>query len=111
MNRGEVWWARLPEASPRPHPVVLLSWDARFDFRSQVTVAPVTSMIRGLDAEIRLDEADGLGRLCVVNCDAIATIRRSVLVSRITQLGPARMRQVERAVHRALGMRLPCTAV
>jgi mRNA-degrading endonuclease toxin of MazEF toxin-antitoxin module len=47
-------------------------------------------------------------RPCVVNLDSLATIRRSVLGSRITTLGSARMQDVERAMHLALGVPLPC---
>ena len=109
-KRGEVWWANFPTSSPRPHPVALLSWDAAFDFRAQVTVAQITTTIRGLDAEVYLDEKDGLLRPCVANLDAMATIPRALLVERLCTLSPVRMREIERAIHIALGMRLPCTA-
>lgn len=46
---------------------------------------------------------------CVVNLDTIATVPRSVLHSRITRLTPARLSQVNRAVHFALGLPVPCT--
>jgi mRNA interferase MazF len=108
-KRGEVWWANFPTTSPRPHPVVLLSWDAAFDFRDQITVAQVTTTVRGLDAEVHLDEKDGLLRPCVVNLDAIATISRRLLVEKLCSLPPARVHEIERAIHIALGMRLPCT--
>jgi mRNA interferase MazF len=73
-----------------------------------VTVADVTTNVRGLDAEVALGPADGMPRPCVVNLDSLATIRRSVLGSRITTLGSARMQDVERAMHLALGVPLPC---
>jgi mRNA interferase MazF len=103
-----VWWAKHPSTAPRPHPVVLLSWDLAFDFRSQITVAPITSTVRGIDSEVALDEADGLAHPCVANLDAIATIPRGLLIERLCALRPARMRDVDRAVHLALGMCLPC---
>jgi mRNA interferase MazF len=73
-----------------------------------VTVADVTTNVRGLDAEVALGPADGMPRPCVVNLDSLGTIRRSVLGSRITTLGSARMQDVERAMHLALGVPLPC---
>jgi mRNA interferase MazF len=88
--------------------VLLLSWDAAHRFRDRVTVAPITTRVRGLDAEVFLDHDDGLDRGCVVNLDVIATIPRSLLDRRMVQLSDAKMREVERAVHLALGMRLPC---
>lgn len=108
MRRAEIWWAeQLPG---QPHPVLLLSWDAHGDWRDRVTVADVTGHMRGLDAEVTLGPADGMPRPCVVNLDSLATIRRSMLSSRITTLGSARMQEVERAMHLALGVPLPCRA-
>lgn len=106
MRRAEVWWAERPLG--QRHPVLLLSWDAHGDWRDRVTVADITTHVRGLDAEVPLAEADGMPRPCVVNLDNIATIPRSVLRSRITRLSPSRMTQVNRAAHLALGLPLPC---
>ena len=88
--------------------VLLLSWDADLRIRDRVTVAPITSQIRGLDAEVFLDHTDGMQHACAVNLDVIATILRSTLDRRVTQLSDAKMQEVERAIHLALGMRLPC---
>jgi mRNA interferase MazF len=91
--------------------VLLLSWDAHGEWRDRVTVADVTTTARGLDAEVPLSPADGMPRACVVNLDSLATVPRSVLTRRITTLGPERMREVDRALHLALGIRLPCSMV
>lgn len=111
MRRGEIWWAGAtppPAAAPSRRMVLLLSWDADQRFRDRVTVAPITTTIRGLDAEVFLDHRDGVDRGCVVNLDIMATVLRSVLLRRVSQLGDAKMVEVERAVQLALGMRLPC---
>jgi mRNA-degrading endonuclease toxin of MazEF toxin-antitoxin module len=88
--------------------VLLLSWDAAHRFRDRITVAPITTRVRSLDAEVFLDHNDGFEHGCAVNLDVIATILRSDLDRRVLQLGEAKMEAVDRAVHRALGMRLPC---
>ncbi|MDA8266436.1 MAG: type II toxin-antitoxin system PemK/MazF family toxin [Actinomycetota bacterium] len=106
MRRAEVWWAERPPGQRRA--VLLLSWDAHGNWRDRVTVADVTTTVRGLDAEVALTEADGMPRRCVVNLDSIATVPRTVLRSRITMLSPARMAEVNRATHLALGLPLPC---
>ncbi len=106
MRRGEIWWAERPPG--QRHPVLLLSWDAHGNWRDRVTVADVTTRVRGLDAEVPLAEADGMARRCVVNMDNIATVPRSILRSRITRLSPSRMDQVSRAAHIALGFPPPC---
>jgi mRNA interferase MazF len=92
----------------RYHPVLLLSWDSGEDFRDQVTVVPITSTVRGLDAEVALSERDGLWHECVANLDALATIPRGYLVEKVCTLPGVRMREVERAVHLALGLPVPC---
>src|SRR5437016_4785256 len=68
MDRGEVWWARLaPPIGTRP--VLLLSRSATYSRRRSVTVAPITTTIRGIPVEVPLGIEDGLPRTCVVNCD------------------------------------------
>jgi mRNA interferase MazF len=116
MERGEVWWAATPQpsagsATTGRRPVLLLSWDAGLGIRDRVTVAPITTRIRGLDAEVLLGESDGVDEQCVVNCDIVATVLLAPLQERITALSDAKMQQVERALHIALGMDLPCTIV
>jgi mRNA interferase MazF len=108
VRRGEVWWARFPPRHPHPHPVLLLSWDSGYSFRNQITVAQITTTIRGLDAEVRLDQRDGMPQQCVANLDALATIPRELLIEEISDLSPERMREVEHAIHLALGIPLPC---
>ncbi len=108
MKRGEVWWANYPPRSRQPHPVVLLSWDTALNFRAQITVAQITTEIRGLDAEVYLDQKDGLIRPCAANLDSIVTIWRDLLVEKLCTLPPQRMYDIERAIHVALGIRLPC---
>jgi mRNA interferase MazF len=107
MRRGEVWWVERPPG--QRHPVLLLSWDAHGDWRDRVTVADVTTRIRGLDAEVLLTGEDGMPDPCVVNLDNLATVPRSILRSRITRLSSRRMAEVSLAAHLALGFPLPCT--
>ena len=87
--------------------VLLLSWDSAYAFRDRITVAPITSTIRGLDAEVRLDHNDGMAKACVVNLDVIATIPREDLTEKVSKLGDERIAEIEKAIHRALGIRLP----
>ena len=48
-----------------------------------VTVAPITTTIRGLSTEVGLDTANGLTEPSVVSCDNITTIPTSALGSQI----------------------------
>jgi mRNA interferase MazF len=104
MRRGEVWWADLPEPVGR-RPVVLLTRDAAYGYRTMATVAPVTTTRRGIPAEVELGPADGLPRRCVVNLDNLQTIDQRRLRERITLLASKRVQEIDDAIHFALGLR------
>jgi mRNA interferase MazF len=103
VRRGEVWWAELPDPAGR-RPVVLLSRNEAYAVRELVTVAPVTSRVRGIPSEVGLDRSDGLPKACAVNLDTITTIPKQILTRRIAALEPARVAAVERALRFALGL-------
>jgi len=103
MKRGEVWWADLPSPTGR-RPVVLLSRDEAYAVRALVTVAPVTTRIRSIPAEVQLGPEDGLPRDCVANLDTIITIAKASLQMRITGLRPEKMQAVDAAIRFALGL-------
>ena len=69
-----------------------------------VTVAPVTTRMRRIPAEVPLGPEDGLARACVANLDTVVTIPKSSLQERITALGPAKLGAIDAAVHFALGL-------
>ncbi|MFH1088131.1 MAG: type II toxin-antitoxin system PemK/MazF family toxin [Chloroflexota bacterium] len=103
MRRGEIWWAELAPPTGR-RPVVLLSRNEAYAVRELVTVAPVTTRIRHIPTEVLLEPEDGLPRLCVVNLDTITTIAKGSLSDRLTTLGPEKLKEVEAALHFALGL-------
>lgn len=85
-------------------PVVLLSRGAAYRARNQVTVAPLTTRVRGIRSEVGLGPQDGLPRPCVANLDNINTIRVGQLLERVSQLGADKIRSIEDAIHYALGL-------
>ena len=101
MRRGEVWWADLPQPDRR-RPVVLLSRDLAYEIRGLVTIAPVTTRIRRIQAEVHLGTTDGLPRECVVNLDNINTIDEGMLQHLIVGLNEEKMRAVDDAIRFAL---------
>jgi mRNA interferase MazF len=104
MKRGEVWWAHLlPPVNPRP--VLLLSRDSLPAGRGEITVAYLTTTVRGWPTEVPLTPADGVPRNCVVNLDSINTIPKGRLHYRICLLSPAKMLAVNAAIEEALGMK------
>ena len=103
MRRGEIWWAELEPPAKR-RPVLLLSRNDAYTVRSLVIAAPVTTRIRGIPAEVLLGVADGLPQDCVANLDTITTIPKDSLSSRLAALSAQKLKEVEAAVHFALGM-------
>jgi len=103
MRKGEVWWADLPRPVGQ-RPVVLLSRDEAYAIRNAVTVAEVTSTIRGIPVEVILGPEDGLPKRCVANLDTIATIRKELLIERITVLRNEKIEQVNNAIKFALSI-------
>jgi len=47
-------------------------------------------------------------RACVVNLDSLGTVQRACLIDHLTTLRPDRMAEINRALHLALGLPLPC---
>jgi mRNA interferase MazF len=103
MRRGEVWWVKLPLPVGR-RPVVLLSRDEAYAVRNAITVAEVTSTIRGIPVEVALGPEDGLPKKCVVNLDTMATIRKNLLIERIAILQDEKMEQINLAIKFALSI-------
>jgi mRNA interferase MazF len=103
VRRGEVWWADLPPPAGK-RPVLLLSREEAYRVRALITVAPVTTRVREIPAEVPLSLEDGLPKNCVANLDTIVTISRSALRDRITTLRPEKLLAVEDAIHFSLGL-------
>ena len=103
MRRGEVWWAELPNPAGR-RPVVLLSSNEAYTVRNAVTVAEVTTRIRGIPVEVALGPEDGLPKTCVANLDTIATIRKETLTERLTHLRFEKIEQIDAAIRFALAI-------
>ncbi|MXW61827.1 MAG: type II toxin-antitoxin system PemK/MazF family toxin [Acidimicrobiaceae bacterium] len=101
MNRGEIWWA---EVGRKSRPVLVLTRPEVIDVRKMVTVAEITTTIRGLGVEILVAESEaGLTEASVVNCDGLHTVRRSSLSRCVGELDEQTMQSVCRAVSYALG--------
>jgi mRNA interferase MazF len=104
MKRGEIWWANLPLPAGR-RPVALISRDAAYAIRLNVTVAEVSTVIRVLPSEVSLGRSDGLPRACVINADNVVTIPKALLDSKLVSLRPARVAELDAALAFSLGLR------
>jgi mRNA interferase MazF len=101
MRRGEVW---LAQVGRKQRPVLVLTRSEVIDVRELVTVAEVTTSIRGLAAEVGLDHGEvGLDRPSVINCDGIHTTTKRSLTSPVGEVSEMIMREVCAAISYALG--------
>jgi len=102
LVRGEVRLCRF--ASPdKERPVLVLTRNSVIDHLGKVTIAPITSTIRGVDAEVFLNEADGMKGPCAINLHNIATISQNHLGPLVATLSAPRLRAVCAAINYALG--------
>jgi mRNA interferase MazF len=67
----------------KARPVLLLTREVVRPHLATVTVAPITTTIRGLSTEVAVDAANGLVAPSVVSCDNITTIPTSALGAQI----------------------------
>ncbi len=101
MTRGEVW---LAQVGRKRRPVVVLTRSEVLDVRDLVTVAEVTTSMRGHAAEVAIDHRTvGLDEPSVINCDGLHTVPQSMLTARVGDIGDTTMRAVCSAVGHALG--------
>lgn len=70
----------------KTRPVLILTRALVRPHLGTVTVAPITTTIRGLSTEVRVDTANGLAGPSAVSCDNITTIPTSALGAQIGAL-------------------------
>ncbi|MGA2207578.1 MAG: type II toxin-antitoxin system PemK/MazF family toxin [Terracidiphilus sp.] len=102
IARGDV---RLYRFAPpdKERPVVVLTRDSAIAYLAAVTVAPVTSTIRGVPSEVILSDADGMKAPCAVNLHNTVTVSKDRLGRRVTQLHSDRMSEICAALRFSLG--------
>ena len=101
IERGEI---RLYCFGPpdKARPVVVLTRSSAIDYLTNVTVAPITSTIRGVPSEVVLDTDDGMKGPCAINLHNIVTVAKVSLGRRVASLREDRMREVCGAIAFAL---------
>ena len=103
MNQGDVYWHTFRTPDKR-RPVLILTRGSAISFLNGITVAPITTTIRGIPSEVVLTAAeDGMPADCAVNADNLQTVQKTGLSAHITHLSLDRMREVRAAIEFALG--------
>jgi mRNA interferase MazF len=92
--------ARLDKARP----VLVLTRELVRPHMNTVTVAPLTTTIRGLSTEVPVGSANGLEERAVVACDHITTIPSAALGRQIGRLLDEQEADLTNAVHAAFDL-------
>jgi len=102
IARGDI---RLYRFAPpdKQRPVVVLTRSSAIAYLSTVTVAPVTSTMRGVPSEVPLSDEDGMKTACAVNLHNVTTVSQDRLGRRVGQLSPQRMSEICAALRFSLG--------
>jgi len=72
-------------------------------YLSRLTVAPITSSIRGVPSEVVVGPDEGMKQPSAVNLHNVQTVQKSRLGRRVARLGDDKMREVCRAIAFAVG--------
>jgi mRNA interferase MazF len=106
MTQGDVYWYTF-RAPDKRRPVLILTRSSAISFLTGITVAPITTTVRGIPSEVVLTPVDdGVLTGCAVNTDNLQTIRKAGLGAHITRLSPERMREVRAAIEFSPGFDL-----
>ena len=102
IARGDV---RLYRFAPpdKERPVLVLTRNSAIRYLSTVTVAPITSTIRGVPSEVLLGEEDGMKKRCAANLHYAVTVSQLRLGRRLSQLSVRRMDEVCAALRFSVG--------
>jgi mRNA interferase MazF len=95
-----IWLARLDKTRP----VLLLTREEVRVVRRLVTVAPITSTVRGLGSEVTVGARNGLADDSAVNLDLITTIPREQLLRPLGALLDDQELALTRAFHEAFDL-------
>ena len=93
MKQGEVYWHNF-RAPDKRRPVLILTRNTAIPYLTGISVAQITSTVRGAPSEVLLTPGDdGVFEECAVNTHNIQTIQKSQIGEFITELSPANARR------------------
>jgi mRNA interferase MazF len=102
IGRGEIWQFAFPSPNKR-RPVLVLTRSEIIGHLHTVTVAPITSTIRGVPSEVVIGPDSGLKNPSAINLDNVATVPRAGLRSYVGSVTPEVLLRVKDALLFALG--------
>lgn len=99
----EICLARLDKTRP----VLVLTRDTARAVMTKVTVAPITSTVKGLSSEVPVGRANGLDHDSAVSIDNVLTIPADLLGRTLGYLTPEQERHLARAIVLAYDLEVP----
>ena len=102
IARGEVRLVAFPPPD-KSRPALVLTRDSALGYLARITVAPITSTVRGVPSEVALSPDHGMKSVCAINLHNLVTVDKRRLGRRIARLDESKMREVCAALGFALG--------
>jgi mRNA-degrading endonuclease toxin of MazEF toxin-antitoxin module len=102
-SRGHLYWATFDKRRPG----LVISIDARNAGTNDLIVIPCSTNLRESPSHVRLARGEaGALQACVLKCEQLTTLPPGEVdpIPMGPPLGAARLREVERAVARAIGL-------
>lgn len=96
VAQAELWLMETPNQKRRP--VLVVSRDEVIPVLNNIVVAPVTSTVRNIPTCIPVGSDEGIDHESVASFDNLAVVPKSVLTTRLGQLGAAGRRQICQAL-------------
>lgn len=90
----------------KTRPVLILTREQVRPYLTSITVAPITSTVRGLSTEVPVGRANGVDHDSVVSCDNITTIPKSAIGKLLGYLQPAQEAALRHAITSAYDLDL-----
>ncbi|MDT5167975.1 MAG: mRNA interferase MazF [Mycobacterium sp.] len=88
----------------KSRPVLVLTRELVRPHLNTVTIAPITTTVRGLSTEVPVGTANGLGEQSVVACDHITTVPATALGRQIGRLLDPQEADLTSAIRAALDL-------
>ncbi|MBB3086657.1 type II toxin-antitoxin system PemK/MazF family toxin [Geodermatophilus sabuli] len=88
----------------KTRPVLVLTRELVRPHLSRVTVAPITSTVRGLSTEVPVGPDNGLDYPSVISCDNVVTVPKAALGRQIGRLLPEQEPAFTAALHAAFDL-------
>ena len=92
--------ARLDKARP----VLILTRELVRPHMTTVTIAPITTTIRGLSTEVPVDVPNGLAGPSVISCDSVTTVPKHTLGEQIGMLLDSQEQALSDAIRAAFDL-------